>query len=113
MIYILYSKELHRIKIGYTRDRSTLLSRFYKLATCSPTKIELIKTIEGSRSREKEIHAIFKENRVVNEWFDLTAELASFLELEDSYRYTIERIPTVVKESHGVYMGYYEKANLG
>ena len=112
MIYVIYAKELNRVKIGYTRDESTLPNRIIALSTGSPTRLEVIKTFSGDREEEKSIHARFSHLRVVNEWFALSRELALYLELSEEFVFAPVKTWGIVQESHGAYVAHYDKITL-
>jgi hypothetical protein len=64
------------VKIGYSNDPRR---RFHNLSIGCPTKCSLVAVIEGSMSEEKDIHEMFKANRIRGEWFEFTPEINTFI----------------------------------
>jgi hypothetical protein len=74
MIY--FAQTNHMIKIGYTAKPRI---RMYSLKSAYPD-ITLLKTINGNRSKEKELHERFKHLRKEGEWFEASQELISYID---------------------------------
>lgn len=64
------------IKIGYADDPR---KRLKELQTGNPNKLELLGSIPGDVSREKEVHHIFSDFRVNGEWFELTTDILAYI----------------------------------
>ena len=73
-IYFIYDKS--NIKIGYTKDIS---QRRKTLQTSNPNKLIILGYICGEKSKEKELHKIFKEYKTLNEWFYPAQELIDYI----------------------------------
>lgn len=74
MIYFIETQG--RVKIGYSSDPQR---RFNNLTVGCPTRCVLSAVIEGSMSDEKNVHELFKANRIRGEWFELTPEISEFM----------------------------------
>ena len=72
MIYFIESESGH-VKIGYTSV--PIKSRLSALQTSCPFKLKLLKTIDGGRKKEKELHYIFRNSHFRGEWFKKTKGL--------------------------------------
>jgi hypothetical protein len=64
------------IKIGTT---TTLPSRMDALAVSTPEKLEILLVVPGGRTEERQVHALFREDRVRGEWFRPSERLAEFI----------------------------------
>jgi hypothetical protein len=78
VIYFLRAREIGRVKIGYSANPK---KRIASLQTASPTQLELIRIIEGTKDDEKDLHRKFAKLRIGGEWFTEKDELASYLGL--------------------------------
>ncbi len=76
MIYFAHNKARNAVKIGFSEN---LEARFKVLQTASLDPLELIGTIEGDRTAEKELHRKFKQFRINGEWFLVGPELDEFI----------------------------------
>jgi len=77
MIYFIKAGNLNQIKIGYSKNPK---ARFYAINLSSPINLQLIKTIQGEKDNEKNIHKKFSHIKVKGEWFQQTKELMDFIE---------------------------------
>lgn len=80
-VYFIQAHQSKRVKIGSTSDPQTRLST---LQIGSPEKLRLIGTIPchdstEARSRESELHRLFKRVGIHGEWFDFDDELIDYL----------------------------------
>lgn len=64
------------IKIGFTKN---IPERMKSLEASSGSKIELLTTIDGGIKEESMIHDIFKEDRLIGEWFRPSEKLISYI----------------------------------
>jgi len=80
MIYFLLAREIGLVKIGFTDGR--LDARIAEIKTSCPHKLELLKTGEGSRDREADLHERYSDARKHGEWFDY----AEMLEIDERDR---------------------------
>lgn len=79
MIYFLLAPELNRVKIGYTKNQSTLNTRIKSLQTGCPDEIKLLQTIPGGIQKEKQLHKDFEAHNQTGEWFDYCEEIQDFI----------------------------------
>lgn len=76
-VYFIANREQNAVKIGYSASPSARLSN---LQTSTPSKLELLATIEGDMQTERQLHHRFAEYRVSGEWFRLADDLVEFIE---------------------------------
>lgn len=74
MVYFIKAND--RIKIGYANDPS---KRIQEIQTSSPFYLEVLLIIDGSYSKERELHKKFQEFRKVGEWFELSEPIKEFI----------------------------------
>ncbi len=74
MIYFLKAND--RIKIGYANDPST---RIPSIQTSSPFELEVLLIIDGTFSKERELHEKFLEFRKSGEWFEFSEPIKKFV----------------------------------
>lgn len=77
MIYFAEALGANRIKIGFTADEPQ--KRVAALGQCAPFKVELICSIPGGKTRERQLHAAFASDRQKGEWFRASHALRSFV----------------------------------
>jgi hypothetical protein len=69
------------VKIGFTESNHSLKTRMKAIQSCSPHKIQLERTIRGSKLKERCLHGFCIKSHLHGEWFILTKgqvdELAS------------------------------------
>lgn len=75
MIYFLRTDDGSRVKIGYTRDGRTLLSRIETLQYQHQCTLHLMRAIDGERWTESWLHQQFLDQRISGEWFHVTAAM--------------------------------------
>ena len=80
-VYFIQGHPSKRVKIGSTSDPQ---NRLRTMQTGSPEKLRLIGTIPcanstEARSREGELHTMFKRVGIHGEWFDFDDELIDYL----------------------------------
>lgn len=76
-VYFIASRKQRIVKIGYSANPTMRLST---LQTSTPSKLELLATIEGDIQTERQLHQRFAAYRLNGEWFRLTEELTSFID---------------------------------
>lgn len=76
VVYFIYNSFTNRVKIGTSIDE---YERVSTLENQSGVKLELLKTIKGSYTKENEIHKKFKHLRIKGEWFEYTDELKKYI----------------------------------
>lgn len=77
-IYFLYAPTLSMVKIGRT---SNVERRVKKINESSPVPLWLLKTISNVDAiEENRLHILFAAYRRRGEWFEVTGELAAYLE---------------------------------
>lgn len=81
-VYFLAAESVDRVKVGFTRDRKTIVKRMSALAYSSPVTVTLMKVIAGSMQGERWLHAKWAEHRHHGEWFTLSAIRADIEALE-------------------------------
>ncbi len=69
MIYFIQSGESGAIKIGYTASEKTLDNRVIAMQTGSAEPLNVIGTIDGTRSDEHDIYKKFHVYQIHGEWF--------------------------------------------
>lgn len=79
MIYYLIAPELHRVKIGFTKNLTTFKKRVSNLQVGCPDKIFPWVLLEGSREDELYLHYQFRDSNVSGEWFRLDSAIATEL----------------------------------
>jgi len=65
-----------RIKIGTT---TSLIARLDAYRTNGPEEPEVLLVVAGGRTEEKQVHELFKADRVRGEWFTPSAALLDFI----------------------------------
>lgn len=76
-VYFITDGDRGTVKIGFSTDPK---SRMASLQTSTPSKLELLATIEGDMQTERQLHQRFAEYRVSGEWFRLADDLVEFIE---------------------------------
>lgn len=69
MIYFLRAGADGHVKIGWTKDKTTLVGRIATLQTGQPHKLHVIRTMEAARWGEAWLHGYFAGVQAVGEWF--------------------------------------------
>jgi len=88
MVYFIKDEGSGHIKIGYTSGGVYgVKQRLSSLQTSSPTKLEVLAVIQGSRKTEKYLHEQFKDIRVIGEWFKPTVKLMAQILLLSKNQY--------------------------
>ena len=71
MVYVIGNDEI--IKIGYTKNASSLKRRIKSLQTGCPFTLKIIKTFpKWTMKEERNLHKRFEEFRTSGEWFTYT-----------------------------------------
>tara|TARA_R100000654_G_scaffold59512_1_gene86236 strand:+ start:296 stop:793 length:498 start_codon:yes stop_codon:yes gene_type:complete len=85
MIYLVRAEGTNLYKIGYTKGQ--VKNRVKGLQTSCPHKLSITKEVEGSLSKERQLHEIFTENRKEGEWFEFDEKTLEkvFDAMEESY----------------------------
>lgn len=90
MIYFIYDKVNNAVKIGVTVN---IYSRLANLQCGNPTKLTVIKTIDGTYKEEEILHYHYRKYRLVGEWFIYSADIESdinhnaFTTIYDRYKH--------------------------
>jgi len=79
MIYFVLDRAGNAVKIGYTRDTDSLISRIGDLQVGNPRRLELLFTIPGGRAGEKFLHKMLRSSRLCGEWFECTTEVVDII----------------------------------
>ncbi len=99
-IYIVYAKEVNRVKIGMSNNPITRLN---DLQTSSSVLLELVyysKPIYKPSKLEHTLHSVFESKRFIGEWFNIIPDEAIFMLNNFIDAYKIDKVLT-----------YYEKNN--
>jgi len=75
-IYFIRESDRERVKIGLSENPK---KRIKALQTSSPTKLDLLKVIEGDETKEYYLHNKFKDYHIKGEWFLLSHELLNYI----------------------------------
>lgn len=75
MIYFLRAGENEHVKIGWTKDQSTLKRRIDSLQVGYPHRLAVIRTLEAERWAETWLHCFFINQRLEGEWFTFSSEM--------------------------------------
>tara|TARA_R100000664_G_scaffold10429_2_gene17233 strand:+ start:1183 stop:1680 length:498 start_codon:yes stop_codon:yes gene_type:complete len=111
MIYLVKAEETNLYKIGYTKGQ--VKNRVKGLQTSCPHKLSIVKEVDGSLSKERQLHEIFAENRQQGEWFKFNEKTLEkvFDTMEESYiHYQQENIEDM-KGWRDRYEGYIRKGD--
>jgi Meiotically up-regulated gene 113 len=76
VIYFMQADIGGPIKIGYSATPDGVEKRRSTIQTGFPHKLIVLKTIEGGREKEKDLHARYGDLRLSGEWFEASPELA-------------------------------------
>ena len=76
MIYFIKNLTNGNIKIGYAKSPK---DRLKELQTASSEKLVLLKTIEGDKTNEQQLHQRFIHLRLNGEWFSPGEDLLEFI----------------------------------
>jgi len=98
MIYFIRAEETPYIKIGYTED---LYRRMIKMQADCPVKLLVLKTIEGDKNYEKDIHKKFAAFHYRGEWFKLNEKLIEDLTIPRDNEELWVKLESIV--SKGIY----------
>lgn len=88
VVYFIRSGDL--IKIGTT---VCLPGRIGALATHGPEQPELLLAVPGDHTQERQVHALFRGDRVRGEWFRPSEQLLAFI---------AERMEQDIRHAHGL-----------
>jgi len=80
MIYFIQQGNAGPIKIGFSQNSETFKKRLTNMQIANPDNLNLLKTIEGSRSLEFRLHDSFQEFLVRGEWFKPSDKLLAFIQ---------------------------------
>ncbi len=75
-IYFIEDTASGRVKIGRSNNPN---ARLQQLQTGSSGRLQLILTIRGSASRERELHQQFGQDRIQGEWFHHSEKIQEFI----------------------------------
>jgi hypothetical protein len=80
VIYIVQSVTGGPVKIGFT-ERPTVVNRIAGLQTAHANKLILRAAKPGTMAAERRIHTLFKEERMLGEWFALSERIVWFIDM--------------------------------
>jgi DNA-binding transcriptional MerR regulator len=89
---VYFIKAGDRIKIGRT---TRLPARMDAIATSTPEKLEILLVVAGGDAEEKQVHALFSDDRIRGEWFRSSPRLTQFI---------AERRDQDIRAVHGRYI---------
>jgi len=69
-LYLIYNKEIKRIKIGITNDINSRLSSLKCSSGCELELIYCSEKLKNSEYVEKKLHDFYKDSRHIGEWFN-------------------------------------------
>lgn len=82
MIYFILARKTNLLKIGYSKSASEVDRRFNFLLRENADDLELLGRISGEVEDERELHDELAEERVHNEWFEITPHSKQVLDRE-------------------------------
>lgn len=92
MIYFIQAQD--KIKIGVTDDP---VVRITELQTGNPYRLICKLLVDGSFDEERRLHRMFLEDRLVGEWFSLSAPIKEYINERQhenlSHRFFLEKEP--------------------
>lgn len=77
-VYFIGSMDGH-VKIGHTRG--AVKARLSALQTASPSRLTLLASTPGTFRLERQLHALFADQRTVGEWFKRNEQLDAIIEM--------------------------------
>lgn len=98
MIYFIKAEETPYIKIGYTQD---VHKRIVKMQADCPVKLTVIKTVEGDKDYEDELHRKFAAFHYRGEWFKMSESLIEDLTVVKENEEVWEKLENII--SKGVF----------
>ena len=78
LVYFIQAEGTNFVKIGVARD--SIESRLDSLQVGCPHQLKIIGQVDGSHKKERQLHNRFSHLRERGEWFNLTVELADFIQ---------------------------------
>ena len=75
-VYVIQNVDSKVVKIGYTKDLKTRLGQ---LQTACSHKLVILKTVEGGKDKECQIHLDLKDCRLNGEWFKWNEFVESYV----------------------------------
>ena len=111
MIYLVRAGETNLYKIGYTGGQ--VKNRVKGLQTSCPHKLSITKEVDGSQSKERQLHEIFIDNRQQGEWFEFDEKTLEkvFNTMEESYIHYQQESIEDMKDWRDRYEGYIRKGD--
>ena len=76
MIYFLENGH-KEVKIGYTKNKNTLITRVGNLQIGSATPLKLIALYKGDKVDEKRLHSEYVRQHIGGEWFRYSSDMAN------------------------------------
>lgn len=76
-LYLVTAPEVDRVKIGSSNDPQL---RLQALQVGCPVKLHLFKHFARCGSAESDLHAIFKDYRIIGEWFGCVGAVRDFMD---------------------------------
>jgi hypothetical protein len=96
MIYLIINKAENFCKIGYSSNPD---ARLKQLQTGNPYSLDLITSIQGDISLERELHKKFNHLKLQGEWFEYTDEIRDYFKVTSTENY-ITSLKTIEKLSN-------------
>lgn len=76
-VYIIRAGDTEYVKIGRAQD---VMRRFWDIQAHNHEPLNIIRLFAGGQYEEKRLHALFREQRLRNEWFKFHPDMLSPLE---------------------------------
>jgi len=93
MIYFIQNGQNGDIKIGTSQSPK---KRLAELQIGTPSKLKLLKTINGNKNDEMKLHQQFHHLKIRGEWFKLSDELLNYIRSKKGFVKEINRVLTVM-----------------
>lgn len=74
MIYVIRDNASGLVKVGFTASADSLKGRMHDYVTHCPGPVELLRTYDGDRSIERDLHGLLYPFHHRSEWFRVTIE---------------------------------------
>lgn len=87
MIYFIQAEDA--IKIGFTE--AGVVKRLRSLQQASPVTLKVVGVMDGGRSHESALHALFEHYRLRGEWFAFAPDIAQYVDANCSSPITLPR----------------------
>ena len=98
LVYFIQEGSNGAIKIGYSNQG--VEKRLIELQVGNPRKLYVLRTIEGDKKLEHELHLFFAKYKLIGEWFYPSKELFDFIYNEEYYNLNIDTIKETGKPKY-------------